>query len=71
MYQPEDFPVKGIIHVTHTSPWTGATTTRYRHWCLRCRKEYVSSRWRGLSGWCSHRCQTLALADAYQREERK
>lgn len=57
MRNPESF--------TYTSPWTGETTTRYYHECLRCRKEYTSRRERGLSGWCSHRCQTLDLADAY------
>ena len=54
---------------TYTSPWTGETETRYSHECLHCRKEYMSSRERGLSGWCSHRCQTLGLADAYRRGE--
>jgi len=61
MDQPKSF--------TYTSPWTGETTTHYRHECLRCRKEYVSSRERGLSGWCSHRCQTLGLADTYRGVE--
>jgi hypothetical protein len=54
---------------THVSPLTGNITIRYYHECLHCRKEYTSSRERGLSGWCSHRCETLGLAEAYKRGE--
>jgi len=54
---------------TYISPWTGKTETRYCHECLRCRKEYTATFERGNSGWCSHRCQTLAMADAYKNED--
>jgi len=57
------------VSITYTSPWTRKTETRYYHECLHCRKEYTSNRERGLSGWCSHRCQTLGLAEAYKRGE--
>ena len=53
---------------TYTSPWTGETETRYYHECLRCRKEYTGTFERGNSGWCSHRCQTLAMADVYKKD---
>jgi len=53
---------------TYISPWTGKTETRYCHECLRCRKEYTATFERGNSGWCSHYCQTLAMADVYKED---
>ena len=58
------------ISFTYMSP-SGEIQTRYLHECMHCRKEYMSTNERGNSGWCSHRCQTLAMADAYKIPEAK